>query len=165
MTSQWSSPIRREMQIDVIRLYHSRFSLLASSGYRSFVAGQEGKLMLPSAGKGSLANMALVAHLKDALALELKKVKTEVQQSLRAKQNETLALKKEAARKSTTISGLEEVNEKRKDQIAQMKALIQPLRDALVDQGVELAHLNTEAEELRRKVSRGLYYFQNSSFL
>ena len=109
--------------------------------------------MLPSAGKGSLANMALVAHLKDALALELKKVKTEVQQSLRAKQNEALALKKEAARKSTTISGLEEVNEKRKDQIVQMKALIQPLRDALVDQGVELAHLNTEAEELRRKVS------------
>ena len=109
--------------------------------------------MLPSAGKGSLANMALVAHLKDALALELKKVKTVVQQSLRAKQNEALALKKEAARKSTTISGLEDVNEKRKDQIVQMKALIQPLRDALVDQGAELAHLNTEAEELRRKVS------------
>ena len=102
--------------------------------------------MLPSAGKGSLANMALVAHLKDALALELKKVKTVVQQSLRAKQNEALALKKEAARKSTTISGLEEVNEKRKYQIAQMKALIQPLR-------VELAHLDTEAEGLRRKVS------------
>ena len=57
------------------------------------------------------------------------------------------------ARKSTTVSGLEEVNEKRKDQIVQMRALIQPLRDALVDQGVELAHLNTEAEELRRKVS------------
>ena len=109
--------------------------------------------MLPSAEKGSLTNMALVAHLKDALALELKKVKTEVQQSLRAKQNEALALKKEVARKSTTVSGLEEVNEKRKDQIVQMRALIQPLRDALVDQGVELAHLNTEAEELRRKVS------------
>ena len=97
--------------------------------------------------------MALVAHLKDALALELKKVKTEVQQSLRAKQNEALALKKEAARKSTTISGLEEVNEKRKDQIAQMKALIQPLRVQLEWSRVELAHLNTEAEKLRRKVS------------
>ena len=97
--------------------------------------------------------MALVAHLKDALALELKKVKTEVQQSLRAKQNEALALKKEAARKSTTISGLEEVNEKRKNQIAQMKALIQPLRVQLEWSRVELAHLNTEAEKLRRKVS------------
>ena len=90
--------------------------------------------------------------LKDAMLQEMDTLKTKVLTSLFSKERVAVALKKEVLDKSTTIQGLEQVNEKQRRQISKMKSLIQPLKDTVEDQGVEMTKSRKEFDEIRARV-------------
>ena len=90
--------------------------------------------------------------LKDAMLQEMDTLKAKILTSLFSKERVAVALKKEVLDKSTTIQGLEQVNEKQRRQISKMKSLIQPLKDTVEDQGVEMTKSRKEFDEIRARV-------------
>ena len=87
----------------------------------------------------------VMAILKDAMLQEMDTLKAKILTSLFSKERVAVALKKEVLDKSTTIQGLEQVNEKQRRQISKMKSLIQPLKDTVEDQGVEMTERRKDA--------------------
>ena len=83
---------------------------------------------------------------------EMDTLKAKILTSLFSKERVAVALKKEVLDKSTTIQGLEQVNEKQRRQISKMKSLIQPLKDTVEDQGVEMTKSRKEFDEIRARV-------------
>ena len=94
----------------------------------------------------------VMAILKDAMLQEMDTLKAKILTSLFSKERVAVALKKEVLDKSTTIQGLEQVNEKQRRQISKMKSLIQPLKDTVEDQGVEMTKSRKEFDEIRARV-------------
>ena len=90
--------------------------------------------------------------LKGAMLQEMDTLKAKILTSLFSKERVAVALKKEVLDKSTTIQGLEQVNEKQRRQISKMKSLIQPLKDTVEDQGVEMTKSRKEFDEIRARV-------------